>query len=489
MFIWILSKDKKYYYAKENPTVRADLNKNVYGGGWFTDIFEEVGDWVEETFIPESVKETISDIPVVGDIVSRGWLGPIVQQFTDEGKEAFTKGTGTAGTVKNVTDVLATIAASMAIPGLLGAGGGVFGSGFTLPGFGGGAGTSFMSSLGIPGFGTGGMFNPSINSLTGTISGTGAAGEETMNFSDLLSRVTGQNPTTGGFDWATLTGQGAAQGSMPLDLFTGFTEGGFGNMGNVIDLITSLETGGGGGGGNLLNKVLQQVMGGGGGGQPTGTQQNQNWLQQLLNTLTGSGGQGGQSNWLNDLLKIGTTAWGGYEQGQEAQRQRDWLEKLYAPQQEYQQEQLGLFKDVFSPLTKQLGGELGDLFSADTSTLSNAYWSKGRGKIEDYFKDIEQRATERFAGAGMLEQGPAMEYFGETLPAMKAKSMEDLVIDQVLTDYGFKQQGVSNMLSFLGKTPPASTFTASGQPYISQNINWGNLLKDIVSPAQSPVMV
>ena len=64
--------------------------------GWFTDIMEEVGDWTEGTFLPEGVKDTISDIPVVGDAISRGWLGPIVQQFTDEGKEAFTKGTGTA---------------------------------------------------------------------------------------------------------------------------------------------------------------------------------------------------------------------------------------------------------------------------------------------------------------------------------------------------------------------------------------------------------
>ena len=476
MFIWILSKNKKYYYAKENPTVRADLNKNIFGGGWFTDIFEEAGDWIEGTFLPESVKETISDIPVVGDIVSRGWLGPIVQQFTDEGKEAFTKGTGTAGTVKNVTDVLATIAASMAVPGLLGAGGGVFGSGLTLPGFGGGAGTQFMSSLGIPGFGAGGMFNPSINSLTGTISGTGATGEETMNFSDLLSRVTGQNSTTGGFDWATLTGQGAAQGSMPLDLFTGFTEGGFGNMSNVIDLITSLETEGGGGGGigNLLKTVLKQITGGD--GQPTGGS---------------SGGGGGTTgiDWLDKILGLGATAYGGYETGQEAERQRDWLTEMYAPQRAYQQEQLGLFQDVFSPLTKQLGGELGDMFSTDTSALSNAYWSKGRNRIEDYFKETEQKASEVFAGSGMLGQGPANKYFTEELPAMKAKSMEDLVIDQVLTDYGFKQQNVTNMLSFLGKTPPASTFNASNQPYTSTNINWGNLLKDIVSPAQSPIMV
>ncbi len=33
MFNWILSRDKKYYFAKENTTIRADLNFNVYGGG------------------------------------------------------------------------------------------------------------------------------------------------------------------------------------------------------------------------------------------------------------------------------------------------------------------------------------------------------------------------------------------------------------------------------------------------------------------------
>ena len=35
-WIWLLSKDGSYYYAKHNPSVRADLNGNVYGGGCFS---------------------------------------------------------------------------------------------------------------------------------------------------------------------------------------------------------------------------------------------------------------------------------------------------------------------------------------------------------------------------------------------------------------------------------------------------------------------
>lgn len=38
-FKWILSKNKKYLYATHNSTIRADLNGNVYGGGFFSDLF------------------------------------------------------------------------------------------------------------------------------------------------------------------------------------------------------------------------------------------------------------------------------------------------------------------------------------------------------------------------------------------------------------------------------------------------------------------
>ena len=51
--------------------------------------FEQVGNWVEKTFLPENVKETISDIPILGDALSRGWLGPVAQQFTNEGKDFY----------------------------------------------------------------------------------------------------------------------------------------------------------------------------------------------------------------------------------------------------------------------------------------------------------------------------------------------------------------------------------------------------------------
>ena len=525
MIIWLRSNDGKYYYSLENPTIRADLNKNVYGGGWFskfTDFLsepaEEIGSWVEETFLPESVKSAVEDIPVVGDIVSRGWLGPMVQQMTNEGQQAEVS-SPTSDTIQSVTAAV-TLAAMAAVLG-----GGLGAAGFTLPGF--GAGGMFSGGAGAIG-GTGasaggwaealapytGMTGstaastaPSWLSSLGTTLGTTGATGGAMNFADLLSRVTGQNTSTGGFDWATLTGQGGAQGSMPLDLYagggsvlgdliSGSTATG-GGMDWLINLVKGATGTGGEGGwgttGKVAGKVLGRVLGGGdggggggGGGQPTGRggdgETGIDWLDALLNIILGKeGGSGG-------LLGTAATAWGGLETGKEAQRQRDWLERLYAPQQEYQKEQLGLFKDVFSPLTKRLGGELGDMFSTDTSALSNAYWSKGRGKIEDYYKDIEQQASERFAGAGMLGQGPAMEYFGETLPGMKAKSMEDLVVDQVLTDYGFKQQGVSNMLSFLGKTPSVAGYDKAPS-YVSTNINWGNLLKDIVSPAQSPIMV
>ena len=65
--------------------------------------------------------------------------------------------------------------------------------------------------------------------------------------------------------------------------------------------------------------------------------------------------------------------------------------------------------------------------------------------------------------------------------------MEELAVDEVLFKEGLKQQNVSNRLSFLGRSPSVASY---GTPaYTSTNINWGNLLKDIVSPSTSPVMV
>lgn len=36
---FLLSKNGKYLFAKHNSTIRADLNGNVYGGGWFSNLF------------------------------------------------------------------------------------------------------------------------------------------------------------------------------------------------------------------------------------------------------------------------------------------------------------------------------------------------------------------------------------------------------------------------------------------------------------------
>ena len=222
---------------------------------------------------------------------------------------------------------------------------------------------------------------------------------------------------------------------------------------------------------DLLKKVGNQLLGGGGGSGGGGD-------------ATGDTGITG-IDWLDQLLGLGATGLSGYESGQEAEAQRDWLTEMYAPQKEYQQGQLDLFKDVFSPLTKQLGGELGNMFSADNSGISNASWTQGRNRIEDYYGGVEQKASEVFAGSNMLGSGISNKYFTEELPGMKAKSMEDLAVDQVLNDYNMKNTNISQMLSFLGKTPSVSTVN---QPYTSTNINWGELLKGIISPT-NPIIV
>jgi len=204
----------------------------------------------------------------------------------------------------------------------------------------------------------------------------------------------------------------------------------------------------------------------------------EDWAKDIVNTGSDVLGLGGDGGGLNDILKLILGGYGAYSTAESQEDYMNWLERLYQPQLEYQQEQTNLLRDVYSPLTKQLGGELGEAFSLSDET-SEAYWGKGREKIEDYYGDVEQRASELFAGSGMIGQGPANQYFSQTLPGMKAKSMEDLVSDQVLWESSQKQQNIGNLLNFLGKSPTVSGYETP--QYTGLGVNWASTLKDLIS--------
>jgi len=88
----------------------------------------ELGSFVEHSLLPEKFKSTLGGIPILNDMLSRGWLGQGGQQLTDEGREAEAKNTGTAKTMAQV-NAAATLAVLAAMGVGLGSGGVVAGSG------------------------------------------------------------------------------------------------------------------------------------------------------------------------------------------------------------------------------------------------------------------------------------------------------------------------------------------------------------------------
>ena len=251
-------------------------------------IFSKMGDWVEKTFVPEKVKETVADIPILNDIISRGWLGPITQRFTEEGKEASDKGTGTAGWVNK-----ATMAALGLVPGV----GPLLATGYGL----GQAPDQELMSLimgALEGYGLGGL-------------GAGVGG---MVKGAML-------PTTGALFGAP---PGMAGSSMFQNALSGFGQGsgsyfnapGLGGLwgagGKATDLVSNL-LGGFGGGSNLVNasyknpitgQMVNQMFNPATRTFTVGTGGGSNWFQNILGSLTGGGGGGqGGANPLSGILQ------------------------------------------------------------------------------------------------------------------------------------------------------------------------------------------
>ena len=237
-------------------------------------IFSKMGDWVEKTFVPENVKEAIADTPILNDIVSRGWLGPLTQRLTEEGKSASDKGTGTAGWVNK-----ATMAALGLVPGV----GPLLAAGY---GVGQAPDQELMSLLmgGLEGYGlgglgagVGGMAKGAMLPTTGAL--WSAPGQSSSIFQNALSGF-GQG-SSGYFNAPGLGGLWGA-GGKATDL-VGNLLGGFGGQSNLVNAgyrnpIT----------GQMVNQMYNPATGtfsaGGGGG---------NLLQNILGGLFGGGGQGG----------------------------------------------------------------------------------------------------------------------------------------------------------------------------------------------------
>ena len=311
---------------------------------------------------------------------------------------------------------------------------------------------------------------------------------------------------------------GANLAGGPMETYTG----GNSVLGNLMSILTKGDPGGGPGGPGIAPYKDEE-------GKDIGNMPSA--ITSLINLIPGLNNQGGLGGFIQsitgnkDLQNILGTAgdiWGGIEAGKQAEQQRDWYTELYAPQKAisqtqaelmgsvykpYQEDQYaaykaytepqiasqyGMYKDVFEPATRQLGGELtadlGKEFSL-TKQLESDIWRQKKERLGGEREKLQQGATERFAGAGMIGQGPAQQYF-QNLDEQYLKSFEDLAVEQSIWEYGQKyqekQDRYGNMMSFLNKTPgtyaPAigipSASSTQGMVNPTQQIDWSKILAD-----------
>ena len=307
-----------------------------------------------------------------------------------------------------------------------------------------------------------------------------------------------------------------------------------GDGANMMSNLLSIITGGGdpGGGGEYTDEIKNLISGfmpfPGGGSTPEGVP---GAITSLINLIPGLNNQGGLGGFIQSITGnkdvqniLGTAGdiWGAYETGKQAEEQREWWEKQYAPQQRiagaqadlmenvykpYQEGQYdvykaytqprvasdyGLYKDVFEPATRELGGmlsgDLGKEFSL-TKELESDIWRKGKERLATAKTEAEKTGSERFAGAGMLGQGPAFNYF-QNIDQQYMKGIEDLAVEQSIWEYGQKyrekQDRYTNMASFLNRSPGAyapSIGAPSSPNYDLQNptqqIDWNKIAGDI----------
>ena len=135
------------------------------------------------------------------------------------------------------------------------------------------------------------------------------------------------------------------------------------------------------------------------------------------------------------------------------------------PQTEERYKQAG---EVFLPAQRALGGKLAaDVESPwlDTKPIFEDIWRRTREKTAAEWKPIEERTSQRLAGAGALDTGAAIKEFGN-IEQGKYKSLETQAIDQALQEFNLqnqaKQSSYENMFRYLGGQP-----SVGGVPEIS----------------------
>ena len=291
-------------------------------------------------------------------------------------------------------------------------------------------------------------------------------------------------------------------------LFPSSSGGGTSNMSGITDLLSQLfGDGGGQPPAGILNDNQDLASGFTGAGLDNfdnflnllkGVNPNQNagGITGLIQSITGN-------PTINKLLELVATGVASRQQSKQNEQQRNWLNELYAPQKEaqatnlgllqnvykpYQESQFNLYKDIFEPSSRQLGGQLqADLTSPFSlgSDLEGDIWRRAKERVGGEYEKVSRSASERLAGSGMLGQGPAEQYF-QNLGQQKLKSLEDVAVEQAIWEYGQKNQEKTDrynrMTSFLNTSKiNAPNVSGYGTPqYPNQQVDWSKLI-DIFS--------
>jgi len=153
-----------------------------------------------------------------------------------------------------------------------------------------------------------------------------------------------------------------------------------------------------------------------------------------------------------------------------------------------------LYKDVFEPTSRQVGGYLGEQLGKETEYPEfqqkdwDNIWRSTQEKTRSAFAPMKLKASERFAGGGALESSGQVEKALREIETQEAKTLEDQAFEQSLAEfeeiqqyeygkYGAEQteqaKQIENMFRYLGYTPAGGGAGAWGAtqniPYVGMD--------------------
>jgi len=154
-----------------------------------------------------------------------------------------------------------------------------------------------------------------------------------------------------------------------------------------------------------------------------------------------------------------------------------------------------LYKDIFEPQMRELGGLLGDRMKQPLTLPEDVWsnlWQKGQSNVLNQYDNLRDKGSERAAGRGMLGQGPTENYM-QNLDLQQAKSIDDMAVEMAMMEWNEKkmaqQQATGNMMNYLQMQPAFNIPLPGSQPFTqagnarSATGGWGGAASGAVSGA------